>query len=116
VDLKPGSPESPVLGRGGMIPLAQTATPVQLDQILTALDSSTRGDLLHFVHALAGSMQKGGAQAFKRSLRYWAPTFTNGAISAEAVRGLRTHDLSNFIADAGRTAAAVAEDRAALAN
>ncbi|MFL5896272.1 MAG: MlaD family protein [Thermoleophilaceae bacterium] len=116
VDLKPGSPESPVLPRGGTIPLAQTATPVQLDQILSALDSSTRADLLHLVHALAGSMEHGGAQAFRRMLRYWAPTFTNGAISAEALRGLGTHDLSAFIADTGRTAAAVADDRVALAN
>src|SRR3954454_3147408 len=42
VDLKPGSPSSPEMKGGGTIPLANTATPVQLHQILTELDSPTR--------------------------------------------------------------------------
>ena len=116
VDVKPGSPNAPELKRGGMIPLAQTATPVQLDQILSDLDSPTRGNLLHFVHALAGSVDKGGAETFDRTLRYWAPTFRNGAIDAQAVRGLREGDLPAFIRDGGRTAAAIAQNRAALGN
>ncbi len=116
VDLHPGSPSSPEMPSGGTIPLANTATPVQLDQILTGLDAPTRGDLLHFVHALALSVQGGGAQTFDKTLRYWAPTFLNGAISAEAARGLRTHDLSNFIRDGGKVAAAIAADRSALAD
>src|SRR5947209_13010062 len=101
VDLKPGSPESPDMPSGGTIPLANTATPVQLDQILSSLDSPTRGDLLHFVHALAVSVQGGGAQTFDKTLRYWAPTFLNGALSAQAMRGLQYRDLSSFIRDGG---------------
>ena len=116
VDLKPGSPSSPVLGRGGTIPLAQTATPVQLDQILSELDSPTRGNLLHFVHALAGGVNDGGAETFDRTLKYWAPTFLNGAVSAQAARGLNDGDLAAFLRDGGRTAAAIASNRAALAN
>jgi phospholipid/cholesterol/gamma-HCH transport system substrate-binding protein len=115
VDLKPGSPQSPELPEGGVIPLAQTATPVQLDQILSTLDSPTRADLLHLVDGLSQAVDKGGAEAFDRSLEYWPPVFTNGAIGAEAARGLRTHDLSEFIREGGRTAAATAADRAALA-
>jgi phospholipid/cholesterol/gamma-HCH transport system substrate-binding protein len=116
VDLKPGTPESPEMPEGGVIPLAQTATPVQLDQILSTLDSPTRGNLLNLVDALAGSVKKGGAEAFDRSLKYWGPTFRNTAIAAEASRGVREHDLSEFVRDAGRTAAAIAADRAALAD
>ena len=116
VDLKPGSPSSPEMKRGGTIPLANTATPVQLDQILSELDSPTRANLLHFVHALATSVKGGGAETFDKTLRYWAPTFRNGALTAESFRGLRTHDLSNFVRDGGKTAAAIADDRAALAN
>jgi ABC-type transporter Mla subunit MlaD len=37
VDLAPGTPSAPDLPEGGTIPLAQTAEPVQLDQILTTL-------------------------------------------------------------------------------
>ena len=116
VDLKPGSPSSPEMKRGGTIPLANTATPVQLDQILSELDSPTRANLLHFVHALATSVKGGGAETFDKTLRYWAPTFRNGALTAESFRGLRTHDLSNFVRDGGKTAAAIAGDRATLAN
>ena len=116
VDLKPGSPSSPEMPSGGTIPLANTATPVQLDQILTELDSPTRANLLHFVHALAGSVKGGGAETFDKTLKYWAPTFRNGALTAEAFRGLRNHDLSEFIRDGGKTTAAIASDRAALAD
>jgi phospholipid/cholesterol/gamma-HCH transport system substrate-binding protein len=116
VDLKPGSPSSPELPSGGTIPIANTATPVQLDQILTELDSPTRANLLHFVHALATSVKGGGAETFDKTLKYWAPTFRNGAVAAESFRGLRDHDLSEFIRDGGKTAEAIASDRAALAN
>jgi virulence factor Mce-like protein len=116
VDLKPGTPSSPEMPNGGTIPLANTATPVQLDQILSELDSPTRANLLHFVHALAVSVDGGGAETFDKTLKYWAPTFLNGALSAEAVRGLRDHDLSSFIRDGGKTAAAIAADRVALAD
>src|SRR5262249_19569500 len=91
VDLKPGSPSAPDMPSGGMVPLANTATPVQLDQILSTLDSPTRADLLRFVHGLAGSVQGGGAHTFDKTLKYWAPTFLNGAIDAQALRGLATH-------------------------
>jgi len=116
VDLKPGSPSASEMKGGGTIPLASTATPVQLDQILSELDSPTRANLLHFVHALATSVKGGGAETFDKTLKYWAPTFRNGALTAESFRGLRTHDLSDFIRDGGNTAAAIADDRAALAN
>jgi phospholipid/cholesterol/gamma-HCH transport system substrate-binding protein len=45
VDLDPGSPSAPVLGDGDTLAVTQTATPVQLDEVLTALQSDTRQDL-----------------------------------------------------------------------
>jgi ABC-type transporter Mla subunit MlaD len=45
VDLKSGSPEAPILDDGGTLKVTQTATPVQLDQVLTSLQSDTRQDL-----------------------------------------------------------------------
>ena len=36
VDLHPGTPSAPKLDDGGTIPLSQTATPVQLDQVLAS--------------------------------------------------------------------------------
>src|SRR3954449_11920748 len=41
VDLKPGTPGAPTLGDGDTLPIAQASTPVQLDQVLTALQSDT---------------------------------------------------------------------------
>jgi phospholipid/cholesterol/gamma-HCH transport system substrate-binding protein len=45
VDLKPGTPGAPVLDDGGTISIAQTSTPVQLDEVLTALQTDSREDL-----------------------------------------------------------------------
>jgi virulence factor Mce-like protein len=116
VDLKPGSPSAPEMPDHGTIPLANTATPVQLDQILTTLDSPTRGNQLKFVHALATSVKGGGAATLDKTQNYWAPTILKGSLAAEAARGLDDHDLSEFIRDGGKTAAAIAADRVALAD
>ena len=53
VDLKPGSPSAPELEDGGTIEVTQTATPVQLDQVLTSLQSDTRQDLKDVLNVLA---------------------------------------------------------------
>jgi phospholipid/cholesterol/gamma-HCH transport system substrate-binding protein len=45
VDLTAGSPSAPELKDGATIPVQQTATPVQLDEVLTSLQSDTREDL-----------------------------------------------------------------------
>jgi phospholipid/cholesterol/gamma-HCH transport system substrate-binding protein len=45
VDLKPGTPDSPELDSGDTIKITQTATPVQLDEVLTSLQSDSREDL-----------------------------------------------------------------------
>jgi phospholipid/cholesterol/gamma-HCH transport system substrate-binding protein len=53
VDLRPGSPSSPTLEDGDTIKVTRTATPVQLDQVLTALQSDTRQDLRDVLDGLA---------------------------------------------------------------
>ena len=45
VDLQPGTPEAPILKDGGTLKVTQTSTPVQLDQVLTSLQSDSRTDL-----------------------------------------------------------------------
>ena len=45
VDMTPGSPSAPILQSGATIPITQTADPVQLDQVLSALNSDTRSNL-----------------------------------------------------------------------
>ncbi len=45
VELDPGSPSAPEFGSGATIPVSHTSTAVQLDEILTALQSPVRADL-----------------------------------------------------------------------
>src|SRR3954454_8543730 len=45
VELDPGSPSAPDLDSGDTIPITHTSTAVQLDEILTALQSPVRADL-----------------------------------------------------------------------
>ena len=45
LDVNPGSPSRPELPNNGSIPITHTATAVQLDEVLTALQSPQRQDL-----------------------------------------------------------------------
>ena len=114
VDLKPGTPAAPELGGNGVIPITQTAVPVQLDEILSAVDMPTRESLLHLVDGLAKAFDNGGAAALRRSLPYWEPAFRGGAQAAEAMRGLEAHDLSDAVRHSATTAAALAGEEPAL--
>jgi phospholipid/cholesterol/gamma-HCH transport system substrate-binding protein len=56
VDLQPGTPGSPVLHSGDTIKVTQTATPVQLDQVLTSLQSDSRADLQALLQGLSTAL------------------------------------------------------------
>lgn len=56
IDLRPGTPSQPSLGSGDTVPLTQTATPVQLDQVLTSLQQSTREDLQGLLQGLGDGL------------------------------------------------------------
>jgi phospholipid/cholesterol/gamma-HCH transport system substrate-binding protein len=116
VDLSPGTPSAPEMKDGGTIPLAQTAIPVQLDQVLSALRTPNRRDLLATVENLAGALERGGADAFNASLPYWAPAFVQGAQAMEALRGREEHDLSGTIRESQRVMTALADRDGDLAD
>jgi phospholipid/cholesterol/gamma-HCH transport system substrate-binding protein len=52
VDLKPGTPDSPQLESGETIAITQTSSPVQLDEVLTSLQSDSREDLQQLLTGL----------------------------------------------------------------
>ena len=107
VDLKPGTPGSPTVDEGYTVPVAQTAAPVQLDQILSTLQKDTRDNLKLLLAGLGEGFADGGAQSLNKA---WEPSdeaFTQGAIAAEAFRGTRDDDLPGFVDAGGRTAAAL---------
>jgi phospholipid/cholesterol/gamma-HCH transport system substrate-binding protein len=107
VDVQPGTPSAPVLDNGDVIPVNQTSTPVQLDQILTALQSDTRTDLQVVLKEYASALKGRGARGYRRSLQYWKPAYRDSAIVADASLGEAEHDLSEYIAGATKVAAAL---------
>jgi virulence factor Mce-like protein len=56
VDLRPGTPDAPELEDGGVIKVTRTSSPVQLDEVLTALQSDTRQDLKDVLDGLATAL------------------------------------------------------------
>ncbi len=56
VDLKPGTPGAPTLSSGDTLKISQTSAPVQLDQVLTSLQSDSRDDLKALLDGLSTSL------------------------------------------------------------
>jgi virulence factor Mce-like protein len=107
VDLTAGSATKPELGDGDMIPITQTATPVQFDEVLKALKAPTRQAAQQTLGELATAYKQGFATSFNRSLEDQAPAFRYSSIVLEALLGRRPHDLSGIVRDLGTTSAAL---------
>jgi virulence factor Mce-like protein len=107
VDIKPGSPSSPVLGDGDMVPANQTSTPVQLDQILTSLQSDTRQDLQLLLREFSKGFDGQGGAGYNRSIPHWKGAYKGGAIVSDALLGQTKHDLSGYVKQAGSVAEAL---------
>ncbi|HEX8103777.1 MAG TPA: MlaD family protein [Solirubrobacteraceae bacterium] len=107
VDVSPGTPTAPEVDDDHVFPVNQTDTPVQLDEILTALQSDTREDLRTLLKEYASALKGDGARGYNRSVRYWKPAYRDSAIVAGALLGEREGDLSGYIASAGKTAQAL---------
>jgi len=121
VDLKPGTPEAPKLeDNDSPVPMTQTATPVQLDQVLTALQSNARDDLQTVLESYGGALQlkptvvldatqdpdvqgKTAAQALNKNFTYAAPALKGVAEVNQALLGTQPHDLSKLILGLQRT-------------
>jgi phospholipid/cholesterol/gamma-HCH transport system substrate-binding protein len=100
VDLEPGSPEAPELEDGDTIAVTQTATPVQLDEVLTALQSDARQDLKDVLDGLAVALTS-------------EPTAAEDADADPSARGQTAaesfNDAYDDIPDAERSTAQVLE-------
>jgi phospholipid/cholesterol/gamma-HCH transport system substrate-binding protein len=125
VDLQPGTPSGPRIDDGDLIPVTQTSTPVQIDQVLTALQSDTRGNLqqtLQGVGAAFGSKPSAaddadqepsvrgltGGQALNKSLASSPQALTGTAKVTTGLLGTERHDLRRTIDGVGRAAAGLA--------
>jgi phospholipid/cholesterol/gamma-HCH transport system substrate-binding protein len=116
VDVSPGSPSSPNLKDGGTIPATQTAAPVQLGDVLTALQSDTREDLKTFLYEFAVKGLGGsGARGFNQVFKYGKEAYRNSALANDATLGQEpTKDLHRVLRGQQRTFGALVRDENAL--
>jgi phospholipid/cholesterol/gamma-HCH transport system substrate-binding protein len=98
VDIQPGTPSAPNLKSGETIPFQQTSTPVQLGDLLTALQSDTRSDLKNLIEEYAvKGLGNGGAEAYNRAIKPAVQAFRASALANQASLGEHPHDLSNLL-------------------
>jgi phospholipid/cholesterol/gamma-HCH transport system substrate-binding protein len=124
VDLQPGTPSSPTVSSGYTVPITQTSDPVQLDQVLDALNTDTRANLQTLLIEFGSALTRkptaaenaeqnpavrglNGAQAIKKTY-YDAPeALKSGTIVTQSFAGVEQHDLSKLIAGSEKLTAAL---------
>jgi len=131
VDLRPGSPSAPEVPDGGTIGSAQTSTPVQLDQLLTALQADQRADLQTVLQQYGKALDstptaqqnamldpdvrgKTGAQGLNGSYTYGPDALKGSTLVNSALLGTQPHDLSRMIAGLARLTTALRPRERAL--
>jgi virulence factor Mce-like protein len=113
VDLRPGTPASPALRSGDTLKISQTASPVQLDQVLTSLQSDSREDLKAvldgFSTALNDTSQgKSAAKSFNDAYDHIPAAERSSAQVFEALLGTEpARDVSRLIRGTAATAGAL---------
>jgi phospholipid/cholesterol/gamma-HCH transport system substrate-binding protein len=122
VELQPGSPSAPKLSSGATIPVTQTSEPVQLDQLLDALNTSTRANLQTTLVELGAAWTAqptsaenaeqapevrglNSAQALNKAFRRGPEALRDMTIINQALGGTETHDLSKLFASIEKVSA-----------
>ena len=128
VDLDPGSPSAPEMDSGGTIPVSRTSTAVQIDEILTALQSPVRADLSRLLESYGMALTreptaeedetqlpevkgKTGAEALNGALEYGGDAGRYSAQVTNALLGTEERDLARLVAGAGRAFGAFARNQ-----
>src|SRR5215216_3399488 len=115
VDLEPGSPSAGELDKGGVIPVTQTAAPVQFGDLLTALQRDTRTDLQAFLREYSKGLDNGGAEGFNQAIHYWEPAYRNSSLANDASLGQDPdRDVQRLLKGQQKTFAALVRDERAL--
>jgi virulence factor Mce-like protein len=132
VDLSPGTPGAPELDDGDTIKVTQTSTPVQLDQVLTALQSDTRQDLKDVLDGLGTALSSEPTAADDRdadrsargetAAESWNDAYDDAGPAAraqsqvnEALLGTEPEqDLGRLVEGAGKTAAGLVRNETQL--
>ncbi len=124
VELQPGSPSATTLSSGATLPITQTSDPVQLDQVLDALNTDTRANLQNFLIGFGDGFTRkpnaaenaeqdpelhglNGAQALNKAYQDGPASLRGGAVLNQAITGTDPHDLSKLVASIGKVTAAL---------
>ena len=119
VELQPGSPSAPTLSSGATIPITQTSNPVQLDQVLDALNTDTRANLQNFLAGYGDALTRkptaaenaeqdpdvyglNAAQALNKTYHRSPSALRGSAIVGQATSGSEADDLSQLVASIGK--------------
>jgi phospholipid/cholesterol/gamma-HCH transport system substrate-binding protein len=131
LDLEPGTPDAKEIPDGGIIPVSQTSWPVQLDQVLTGLQSDTREGLQQTLRGLGTAFSSKptaeddadqdpdvggltGTQALNKALETSVGALRDSAIANDALLGDAPHDMSRLIEGIARTSRGLGEHEQAL--
>ena len=115
VDLQPGSPNAPEADDGHVFPAGQTAVAVQLDQVLTTLQSDVRTDLQILLDQFGNALDKhGGSEGLRELFRSSPGAFRYTSQVNEALLGQQPHDLSDLIVNLDSTVEALGRNEGAL--
>ncbi len=115
VDLEPGSPNAVEVEDGHTFPVNQTAYSVQLDQVLTTLQSDVRSKLQVLLNQFGNALIKhGGAEGFRELYRTSPASYKFTSQVNEALLGTQPHDLSGFIRGLDRVVNGLGRNEAAL--
>jgi len=124
VDLRPGTPSAGNISEGDTIPMTQTSNPVQLDQVLTSLQSDARTDLQDLLDSYGTALTatptaaddatqdpavrgETAAQAINKSYITAGAALKGTAIVNQSLLGTEPKDLSRLIKGFGTVARAL---------
>lgn len=100
---------------GDVITADRTTTPVELDQVLSALPSDTRTATQGMVGKLADTLEQGGREGLENVLEAGPAVLPDAGTVLEAAQGRRpAHDLSDVVTGLQSVADTLAERRAQL--
>ena len=108
-----GTPEAPVAPSGYVFPIQSGKGSVQLDQLLTSLQSDTRANLQTLLQQYGYAVKTGGPD-YNASIQYWTPAYEYGSEVSHDALGTQPHDLSNWIDQGGVVNGAIDAHRTSL--
>jgi ABC-type transporter Mla subunit MlaD len=117
VDLQPGSPNAEEIEEGHTFPVNQTSYSVQLDQVLTTLQSDVRQNLKLFLDQFGNALiRDGGAEGFREFYRTSGPAGKYTSQVNEALLGTQEGDLGGVIRGLDRVVRGLGRNEVTLAN